>query len=94
MPVGKEIGFKLVLGDPNRAIIVERCADDADPDYCVHGKTQCDKCREWCWLGDNSFEMVCAGKATPLCVVCATELNAITPTTYLGVVHDTRHPHA
>lgn len=59
------------------------------PPYCVHGKTNCYRCEDWCWLGDQSYEVVRSGEAVGLCVACA---NATIPNdpiaTHVRNVHD------
>lgn len=43
------------------------------PLYCVHGTTQCYKCRQWCNLGTETYEAVLQG-VHPVCLECATEI--------------------
>jgi hypothetical protein len=44
------------------------------PDYCIHGRTTCQSCGDWCWLGTATFEAVSSGAAWPLCKPCAARL--------------------
>lgn len=43
------------------------------PDYCVHGQCTCMAagCRNWCWLGDQTYRVVTSGQADPICKPCA-----------------------
>jgi hypothetical protein len=55
-------------------IIVDRIADiDGQPEYCVHGYATCSWCKEFCYLGNKTFEAAMDG-AEPLCHQCAVEL--------------------
>ena len=65
------------LINPDRSVMVvlERVEPGVVPDYCVHGTVTCFNCNDWCWLGDKTFEVVSAGKATGMCMQCAIEIN-------------------
>lgn len=54
-------------------IVLERIVDGVTPDYCIHGKVTCWWCEKWCWLGDNSHQLVSSGDVTPMCKECANE---------------------
>lgn len=61
--------------DGSRSIIVlDRVTEGVTPEYCVHGRVTCHRCERWCWLGDNSHDVVKSGKVTPVCMECATDL--------------------
>lgn len=66
--------------DPKRSpdgggavIILERIVEGVTPDYCTHGKVTCYWCGEWCWLGDQSYDIVRSGDAASMCMECANE---------------------
>lgn len=61
----------LVQARPGKVIILERVEPGVTPAYCIHGKTTCFKCNDWCWLGSETYKMVRGGEATPLCMQCA-----------------------
>lgn len=44
--------------------------DDALPSHCIHGRTTCVACGQWCWLGDKSHDLVVSGEALPVCMPC------------------------
>lgn len=53
------------------AVVLDAVEAGVDPPYCVHGKTTCYVCEDWVWLGDQTYELVAAGKAAPVCRACA-----------------------
>lgn len=56
-------------------VILERIEPgQPEPDYCIHGRTVCVECDEWCWLGSETFKVVNSRQALPLCIQCATRL--------------------
>ena len=61
-------------GSSGTVLILERISDVPEPDYCTHGYVQCIYCYEFCWMGDQSVEMITSGEAFPLCVTCAPKL--------------------
>ena len=69
--------LKVVKPRPDMAVVVlERIevgpfGDVITPEYCIHGKTTCYGCREWCWLGDKTHEAMMSGDAVGLCLQCA-----------------------
>jgi hypothetical protein len=71
---GDPFGLKFVRPDPHRIIILDRVVEGTVPEYCVHGRTMCMRCRNWCWLGDETKKLVSAGDASPLCMQCAAEV--------------------
>lgn len=72
-PLGLPLQMEIALVPPNadKVIVLERIKPGVEPDFCVHGQTQCYHCDHWCWLGDNTFKMVRRGQARPLCWECA-----------------------
>lgn len=42
-----------------------------DTPYCLHGRVTCSTCKEWCWLGSRTLDVVLSGEADPLCHQCA-----------------------
>jgi hypothetical protein len=74
----------------DKVVVLDRVEPGVTPDYCIHGKTACYSCDEWCWLGDKSFELVRAGDAIGVCLQCATELGARLQGTRVGNVDDHR----
>lgn len=69
----------LVWTRPGMVVLLERVEPGVTPDYCVHGKTTCYRCDDWCWLGSETYETVRAGNATPLCMQCAAAVHAEHP---------------
>lgn len=67
----EDYNFKFVQPNPTSVVVLERIADAETPEYCIHGKTRCLNCNEWCWLGSETYSLVSAGGATPLCLDCA-----------------------
>jgi hypothetical protein len=65
-PQPRENGWQIV--------VLERIEPGVTPDYCVHGKTTCHKCQDWCWLGANTYAEVVKGDTLPMCIECATEV--------------------
>ncbi len=64
----------------HRIVVLERIEPGVVPDYCVHGKVTCYlRCGEWCWLGSQTYEIVRAGEAAPVCMECAIKLNEMHP---------------
>lgn len=54
-------------------VVLDRIAElpqDQTP-YCVHGRTVCSLCKNWCWLGDRTYQLLAGGEAMPLCKQCA-----------------------
>ncbi len=53
-------------------IILDRINEAPQPPYCIHGRAQCQAgCGMWCWLGNNSRDIVARGDARPICKPCA-----------------------
>jgi hypothetical protein len=54
-------------------VVLDRLTDlpAADAPYCIHGRTTCCGCGQWCWLGTVTYEAVSSGKFKPLCMPCA-----------------------
>jgi hypothetical protein len=61
-------------GEGAAIIVLDRVADNKEPDYCCHGYAQCVRCYEYCWLGHMSEKVVTSGQAYPVCMPCATLL--------------------
>jgi len=56
-------------------VVLDRVEPDmAMPAYCVHGRVTCIACPEWCWLGDQTYQVVMAREADPICKQCAARL--------------------
>lgn len=80
----------LVTPTSGAVLILERVEPGVTPEYCVHGKTTCLWCDEWCWLGEHSYDVVIEGQASPMCRECAAEL--IPPDSKpVRNVHDGQH---
>lgn len=58
------------LRDPATWIVLDRINEAPKPDYCIHGRVQCQGCGMWCWLGSNSRDIVARGDARPICKPC------------------------
>lgn len=71
-------------------VVLDLISEVAVPDYCVHGKTRCVGCDQWCHLGTNTFETVANGKALPMCKTCLRFQEQMTGTApeLLGNVED------
>ncbi len=55
-------------------VVLDRC-DDLDEDkaeYVLVGRTICvgGRCGHWVWLGSETYKIVQAGEAIPLCIPC------------------------
>ncbi len=55
-------------------VVLARIADDPTPEHCIHGRVECVRCHEWCWLGDQTLTVVTSGEALPLCHQCAVQV--------------------
>jgi hypothetical protein len=70
--------FTLINPQPEyggyQVIVLERIDPSRDPTYRVCGKVTCQKCDQWCWLGNRSYALIIEGKTVPLCLSCATTL--------------------
>lgn len=75
---------------PAEVVILDRIEPKITPPYCIHGRTQCIACHEWCWLGSETLKLVLEGEALPLCMVCA--LKYAKPEMCIG--HTTDHRRA
>ena len=58
-------------GEKMPVIILDRVVKGVVPEYCTHGYAECVACRELCWLGDKTAEIVNAREALALCMECA-----------------------
>lgn len=85
---GNVFGLKFVKPDPSKVIVLDRVIPDTEPDYCIHGRTRCIHCQQWCWLGAGTIKVVSDGTASPICRQCAAEV--IKPGGFIGNVHDHR----
>lgn len=75
MAFGKpeDLSMTFVRPEPGKgAVVLERIEDISEPDYCVHGRTRCFSCRQWCHLGVQTHEAVISG-TMPLCMQCASK---------------------
>lgn len=52
-------------------VILDAVEPDVIPEYCVHGKTTCYGCGDWCWLGSETYKVITSGEVAPLCLRCA-----------------------
>ena len=55
-------------------VVLERIEPGVTPEYCIHGKTTCYGCNEWCWLGDKTHEVMMAGNTLGMCLQCADKM--------------------
>jgi len=79
LPPGTITGSKLVQPKPDErggytVVVLDRVEHGVEPEYCVHGKATCHGCSDWCWLGDNTYELVASGEVMPLCQECASKM--------------------
>lgn len=61
----------IVKGEFDRAVVLDRIERGKTPSYYVHGQTTCMGCGDWCWLGDQTYQMVTANRYAPFCRQCA-----------------------
>lgn len=52
-------------------VVLDRIEPGVVPEYCCHGRAPCVRCREWCWLGHSTHDVVFTGQALPICRQCA-----------------------
>lgn len=52
-------------------VVLDRCDENPDPDYCIHGRASCVFCGFFCWLGSESVGPVSRHDYWPICVSCA-----------------------
>lgn len=78
-----------------KAIALDKVVPGVQPDYCVHGRTPCMVCQDWCWLGPNTFPVVEAGQAYPVCLDCMRDVvHPRSPKiTKIGHADDQEHGH-
>lgn len=70
--------------EPGMIVVVDRIGDiDGLPDYCVHGYATCAACRQFCYLGNKTYEAAMNG-AQPVCLPCA---NMLIPPTHAQAGH-------
>lgn len=67
---------------PN-VVLLDRVVTGTLPDYCTHGYASCVMCREMCWMGHATSQVIESGDAVPLCLDCAP--NVIPPGTHATV---------
>lgn len=65
------------------AVMLER-QEDGHPEYEVFGLVDCVACGKTCWLGANTFQVVMAGEAMPVCTYCGAVVTR--PENYMGNV--------
>jgi hypothetical protein len=57
---------------PDQWVVLDRVEPGKPkPDYCTHGRATCMGCQAWCWLGDQTHDLVSSGRAGALCRQCA-----------------------
>ncbi len=84
--------LELVEVDPEKVIILDLVKAVPEPAYCTHGRVQCYYCRQWCWLGEQTYKAMMEQSPTPSCLPCAkVTLDADSPV--LGLYDDTRPEH-
>ena len=59
------------LGGGIDIVLLDRVEPGVTPEYCIHGKTSCVMCGEWCWLGDKTHDLLVTGQAAGICIPCA-----------------------
>lgn len=52
-------------------VVLERCDDNPDPAYLIHGRANCPWCGFFCWLGSESVKSVASHQVWPICGRCA-----------------------
>lgn len=65
------LSMQFIQPDRSKVVILDRINDVAKPDYCIHGRTKCFGCDQWCHLGSETLKVVESGAATPMCIHCA-----------------------
>jgi hypothetical protein len=77
-----------VQADVSQVACLERVDEDRKPKFVDTARTRCLWCDHWCWLGDNSMQLILSGQAAPMCFECGEKLlpgNAV----QVGRVKDT-----
>lgn len=69
-PFVKAVVPKRAADGSGMVVILERIEPGVTPSYCVHGRTTCYWCEEWCWLGSETYELVASGDAAGMCREC------------------------
>lgn len=55
-------------------VVLDRIEPGIEPEYCIHGRATCGRCREWVWLGHKTHDIVADGNVMPICQQCAAEI--------------------
>lgn len=55
-------------------VVIERVEPGRTPRYPVVGKSTCWKCGDWCWLGQETYELVKSGQCAGICRQCCAKL--------------------
>jgi hypothetical protein len=63
-----------VQPDTTRVAVLERVDEDRLPVIVSPARTRCLWCSHWCWLGDQSMQLIVSGGASPMCEQCAIRL--------------------
>ncbi len=84
------LSMNFVRPDTTKGVVLERVSDVSEPDYCVHGRTRCYACDEWCYLGVETLKAV-QGGVTPFCRQCAAL--RFDPDNLIGNFDDKGHSH-
>lgn len=63
----------VVQPENNQVTVLERVDPDRQPAIVSTARTRCLWCNRWCWLGDQTMQLVMSGGAAPMCLECATQ---------------------
>lgn len=54
-------------------VIVDRVTETL-PEYCTHGYASCVVCKNMCWMGSETSQIIESGRAVPICLDCAKQV--------------------
>lgn len=59
------------MGEGFLVVVVESITPGADVPEDAYARTTCMTCDEWCWLTEETYNMVTKGGVIPICITCA-----------------------
>lgn len=58
------------MGDGFIVVVVEAIDPGADVPEDAYARTTCMTCDEWCWLTEETYNMVANSGVVPICTTC------------------------